>query len=389
MLIEIDGFHTGHGEGGRGLSSEEVLGIKFGQIHGCQAGIDMEVQAFFASGLTITESSELFGISKDEFNLETSFVILIDLRGTQLRIRGEQQRVSGMLFVSEIHQIGDAEVSLETDAIDHRRIEMDVLFDLTDILQTTQIIEMDLAIILAMSTSGLLWTIIQIAQIGITAELSDEVEMASDDPFDEFVFGEHPIPHHIANPLWQLGSDVLHMVQIHIHPGFLCFFSGSAFLRGGDRLRGADLLQRRGLSPGERIGGVIGDIYDAKRRDFQPFGGLVMRTVEEGIYPIGLLPTLGKVRAVYDRDFLMSRSNSFGYQNLVESGKIKGVAKLTGKGLLTQRTVATQVSEVHLPAHQQDRGECNHQKLPLGLEHPRHLVQDTLNELHDFLLGWG
>ncbi len=100
MLIEIDGFQTGHGEGGRGLSSEEVLGIEFGQIHSRQAGIDMEVQAFFASGLAIAESGKLFGISKEEFDLEPSFVILIDLRGTQFRIRGEQHRISWVLFVS-------------------------------------------------------------------------------------------------------------------------------------------------------------------------------------------------------------------------------------------------------------------------------------------------
>ena len=70
MVVERPSFETCHRKDRGLLASIRLSGSEFGKVEGSKTGIEMEVQLFDIAGLAIPQSSELLGITKDEFDLK-------------------------------------------------------------------------------------------------------------------------------------------------------------------------------------------------------------------------------------------------------------------------------------------------------------------------------
>ena len=78
MFVEIDHLLRGHRERRLRVIVKRSVGINLGQVQGGKRSIEMKIKALLTPSLTVVQAGELFGISKDEFNLKARFVIAIN-----------------------------------------------------------------------------------------------------------------------------------------------------------------------------------------------------------------------------------------------------------------------------------------------------------------------
>ncbi len=57
--------------------------------------------------LTITQSRELLGIPKNEFNLESRFVVVVDQLSIQVNIGGKENDIAEFVGIAAIEEIGE------------------------------------------------------------------------------------------------------------------------------------------------------------------------------------------------------------------------------------------------------------------------------------------
>jgi hypothetical protein len=63
------GFDVIHGKGEVGIRMMVLEGLKLGTIESQQASVEMKINLFGISGLTVAEPRELFPIAEEKFNL--------------------------------------------------------------------------------------------------------------------------------------------------------------------------------------------------------------------------------------------------------------------------------------------------------------------------------
>ena len=123
MLIESPTLEAGHG---KRLVAVATLMMRFelGKGHGTQTGIEVEIEFGFGAGLAIAQSGELFGVAKEKFDLETRFVIAVELQRVEVDIRAEKDNIPVALGVDHDHHL---EVALQLYMVEHLMVQHDVL----------------------------------------------------------------------------------------------------------------------------------------------------------------------------------------------------------------------------------------------------------------------
>lgn len=63
----------------------------------------MKIQGLLLAGLTIAKPRKLFGITKDEFNLKSGFVVLIQTEWVEGCVSGKEQRNSLFVWITLVN----------------------------------------------------------------------------------------------------------------------------------------------------------------------------------------------------------------------------------------------------------------------------------------------
>src|SRR5688572_17419441 len=130
----------------------------------------------------------------------------------------------------------------------------------TEALKARQIAPVDLAVIGLLATcSWAFGTLVEIAQMGIGAQLAYLMELQSPYASDEFLFAVSAIGDDVTQETQVMRLHyTAQLVQIDIHAGGLRIRCRNAW--------------RRLLHP-ETVGAVVGDVEPGQSRDFKPFFG--------------------------------------------------------------------------------------------------------------------
>ena len=109
-----------------------VTGLDIGEIQGAQGRIEVKIEFLGVARLAITETSKLFCVSKDKFNLKPGLVIDEDLLRVQVDIGAEQQDSSGFAGSAGIEQQGNANLAFEGHMVNQGSVEIESGFDLPE-----------------------------------------------------------------------------------------------------------------------------------------------------------------------------------------------------------------------------------------------------------------
>src|SRR2546423_1268280 len=164
--------------------------------------------------------------------------------------------------------------------IDHLGEECYVRLTRIDRCKTCEIADVDFPVIeFGPSRAAGARSSVEIAQMGITAELADHMQMQGAKALDELLFAEIAIDHQGLEGLELLRCDeACNMGHIGINPCVLCVTA----LRGG------------GLFDAPGIGAVMGNIDPSQGGNLQALFRTAVGTVPEHVKAIGLLATFGE-----------------------------------------------------------------------------------------------
>ena len=123
--------------------------------------------------------------AENEFNLEPQLVELINLLGILFNISTEQQTPTDSLRGTAVDEVDDSNLTLQGDMPYPCRVQVNVRLHRCDPGEATQVGEVHFAIILALSAPLLLLTRVEVAQIRITAQFTDHVQLAAHCPTDK------------------------------------------------------------------------------------------------------------------------------------------------------------------------------------------------------------
>ena len=87
------------------------MSFKFGEIDSGKGSIEVKIQSVLVASLTLSQTSELFGIAEEKFDLKPSDVIGNDQFGIKGLMGGKKDDQARLVGVGEIdEQIGRAHV---------------------------------------------------------------------------------------------------------------------------------------------------------------------------------------------------------------------------------------------------------------------------------------
>jgi len=161
----------------------------FGKIKGGETGIEMKLQLEAIASLTIGKAGKLLGVAKQKFNLKTQRVELVDFRWVLLHIRREQDDKSRLFGVAAVEQVGQSNRALERDVEHDRRVQFDIGLDTLDKRQPVLSGHLDLAVVLAPSAARFLLACVEPAQIRVTTQLADHMQLKMHGSCDEVLLG--------------------------------------------------------------------------------------------------------------------------------------------------------------------------------------------------------
>lgn len=158
-------LETGHGERRASLIGY-LRGLKLGEAHGAQTGIEMKAQLACRAGLTIAQACELFGVAEQKFDLKARFVITIAGLSRQRHVRAKEQGIAPSRPVAHQHQ---AQITLAVTMLHHLMIEFDIFIARLDRRQAREIAAGDFPIVdFGPPRAALTWPALKMTQIGIT-----------------------------------------------------------------------------------------------------------------------------------------------------------------------------------------------------------------------------
>ena len=184
MLIEPTPFATRHGERRLGLIGMRAS-LQLREAHRAQTRINMQAPLAGRTRLTIAEACELFGIADTDMRLETRFVIPVERLGGQRDSRAEAPCIPASGQVTHHHHV---EVALSVGMIDHRRIAGDVGLIPRAQLKPCQVADVDVPSIgFGPSRAVPAWPAIEVTEVGVPAELTDDLHVHRADAIDDFL----------------------------------------------------------------------------------------------------------------------------------------------------------------------------------------------------------
>src|SRR5712691_9443037 len=172
---------------------------------------------------------------------------------------------------------------------------MRFIFPCAEVLETAQVLEVDLPVILAPCPASLrVWIGGEKQAVGVAPQLGDRVQIEADDFINIFLLRIVAIHTMIGDARRQAMPMRTQLLLVEVYPGF--------FRRS---LRG--LLSRRRLRDGERKSAPACDIDHGERGNLQPAFGTTRTAVEEVPETERLLATLRDEGRVMRRDQFRAR----------------------------------------------------------------------------------
>src|SRR6266516_174328 len=247
---------------------------------------------------------------------------------------------------------------------------MRFIFPCAEVLETAQVLEVDLPIIFASSPTSLrVRTGVEKQAVGVAPQFGDRVQIETDDFINIFLLRIVAIHAMIGDARRQAMPMLTQLLRVEVDPGF--------FRLG---LRG--FLSRRRLRNGERKSAPACDIYHGERGNLQPAFGTTRTAVEKVPETERLLATLRDEGRIMRRDQFRARVECHYQHALMKVRPVKRLPELPCNGAFIIGAVATQVAEVDATAQHKDGDEQRGKELPLWLTEPVHLFQDVVDKCH-------
>src|SRR4029453_16843065 len=252
---------------------------------------------------------------------------------------------------------------------------MRFLFSCAEVLETAQVLEVDLPRIFA-PVSPSLWvrTGVEKQAVGVAPQAGERVQIETDDFINIFLLCIVAIHTMIDDSRRQAMPMRTQLLLVEVDSGFF-------------RRSWHGLLSRRRLRHGERQSAPACDIDHGERGNLQSTLGTARTAVEEVPETERLLAPLGDERRIMRRDQFRVRVERRHQHALMKGRPVKRLPKLPRDGAFRIVAVATQVAEVDATAQHKDRDEQRGKKLPLWLTEPGYLLQDVVNNCHKPLTG--
>src|SRR6266702_5912508 len=290
------------------------------------------------------------------------------------RAQHDETRLGWVFPVQEHHQ---AQAPLQR-LVPHDggiQVQMRLLFSCAEVLETAQVLEVDLPSIFAPGSPSL-WvrTGVEKQAVGVAPQAGDRVQIETDDFINIFLLCIVAIHTMIDDSRRQAMPMRTQLLLVEVDSGFF-------------RRSWQGLLSRRRLRHGERKSAPACDIDYGERGNLQSTLGTARTAVEEVPETERLLATLGDERRIMRRDQFRVRVERRHQHALMKVGPVKRLPKLPGDGAFSIVAVATQFAEVDATAQHEDRDEQRGKKLPLWLTEPGYLLQDVVNNCHKPLTG--
>ena len=219
-LIEMSGRDIMHGK--RSVVILEI-GIEFGfrKRHGGEGRVEMEGEFVRAPGLAVGQARILFAVTKQKFDLKTGFVIPIQHKAVEVDIRRKKDDV---IITGIILNIGYAQVAFQPWVVHNCGENRDVVIRIAG-LEAGQVgvLAIHFAVIAFWTPgSGLSRPGIEIAQIGILAQFTDEVEVRLvDNRIKKLFFRGRSVIDDIVGQFFELRSPVNNLLGIKIDPALI------------------------------------------------------------------------------------------------------------------------------------------------------------------------
>src|SRR5512145_107211 len=217
-------------------------------------------------------------------------------------------------------------------------MQMRLILPGTEVLETAQVLEVDLPVILPPCPTAL-WvrTGVEKQAVGVAPQFGDRMQIEADDCIHIFLLRIVAIYAMIGDARWQAMPRRTQLLCVEVDPGF--------FPLG---LRG--VLSWGRLRDSERQSAPACHIDHGERGHLQPAFGTTGTAVEEAPETKGLLATLGDEGRVMRRDQFRVRVERCHQHALMKGGPVKRRPKLPCNGAFRVVAVATQVAEVDTTA---------------------------------------
>src|SRR5215475_5417833 len=214
------------------------------------------------------------------------------------------------------------------------QVQMRLIFACAEVLETAQVLEVDLPSIFAPCPTALrVRTSIEKQAVGVAPQFGDGMQIETDDFINIFLLRIVAVYTVIFNARRQAVPMRMQLLLIEVDPGL--------FLRS---LRG--LLARRRLRDGQGKSAPACDIYYGERGNLQSTLGTARTAVEEVPETERLLATLGDERRLMRRDQFRVRVERRHQHALMKIRPVKRLPKLPRDGAFRIVAAATQVAEV-------------------------------------------
>jgi len=149
-----------------------------------QRGVEMTISGRFCSGLTVQEPRELCAVTAEKLDLETRGVEVDQCMTMQLRIRRAQNDETrrGRVFPVQEHHKTQAPLQRLVPHYSGIQVPMRLIFSCTAILETASVLDVALAVILALCPASLrVRTCREQHAVGVAPQLGDRVQTEADD----------------------------------------------------------------------------------------------------------------------------------------------------------------------------------------------------------------
>ncbi len=154
------------------------------------------MQLGLGTRLTGTQRRKLLGVPKEKFDLEARFVGAIEAVHIHIGIRAEQHRPPVSAGIDHEHH---TQIAPKMHVVEDLVIEHDGVVLARYTLKACQVVPMDLAVIsLGSPGSWASRSLVEIAQIGVTAQLANLMQPQGVESVKEFTFAVIAIRYHMA-----------------------------------------------------------------------------------------------------------------------------------------------------------------------------------------------
>src|SRR4029453_2228140 len=255
------------------------------------------------------------------------------------------------------------------------QVQMRLIFSCAEVLETAQVLEVDLPSIFAPCPTALrVRSRVEKAAVSVAPQFGDRMQIEADDFIKIFLLRIVAIHAMIGDARRQAMPMRAQLLLVEVDPSFVLLGLRS-------------VLPRRRLRGGERKSAPACDIDHGERGNLQPTFGTARTAVEEVPETKRLLATLRDEGRVMRRDQFRARVERRHQHALMKVWPVKRLPKLPCHGAFRVVAVATQVAEVDATTQHKDRDEQRGKELPLWLTEPGHVGQDVVDNCHKPFTG--